>query len=111
RQPEAAVPDHDGAAAVLTLGDRALEVAVVERMVLHLDREPLVLGVARGSARYGPRLEHPVHLEPQVVVEPRRIMLLDDEARVLRSADGVLSAGLLGPREIALGAVGGELFL
>ena len=40
--PEAAIPQHHRAAAILALRDRAFEVAIVERMILHLDREPLV---------------------------------------------------------------------
>jgi hypothetical protein len=42
RRPEPAVPEHDGAAAVLALGDRAFEVAIVERVVLDLDGQALV---------------------------------------------------------------------
>jgi hypothetical protein len=43
--PIAAVPQHDRAAAILTLGYRSFEVAVVERMIFDLDRKPLVMGV------------------------------------------------------------------
>ena len=41
RDPVAAVPQLHRAAAILALRDGALEVAVVERMVLDLDRQPL----------------------------------------------------------------------
>jgi hypothetical protein len=43
--PIAAVPQHDRAAAILTLGYRPFEVAVVERMIFDLDRKPFVMGV------------------------------------------------------------------
>ncbi len=79
RFPRAPVPDHDGAAAILSFGNRAFEVAVVERVVLDLDREPLVGRIGRGSARHGPGLEDAVELEPQVVMEPASRMFLDDE--------------------------------
>src|SRR5204863_5667289 len=41
RHPEAAIPQHHRAAAVFPFRDRALEVAVVERMVLDLNRQSL----------------------------------------------------------------------
>ena len=43
--PIAAVPQHDRAAAILTLRDRPFEVAIIERMIFDLDRKPLVMGV------------------------------------------------------------------
>ena len=46
--PVAAVPELHRAAAILALGDGALEVAIVERMILDLHRQPLVV---RGRAR------------------------------------------------------------
>src|SRR2546423_1802946 len=47
RGPEAAVPEHDGAAAILALRDGALEVPVIERVILGLYGEALVAGVKR----------------------------------------------------------------
>ena len=41
--PEAAIPQHDRAAAILSFGDGAFEVAVIERVVLGLHGKPLVL--------------------------------------------------------------------
>ena len=72
RQPVAAIPQLHGAAAVLALWNRAFEVAVVERMVLDLHREPLVVRIERRPARDGPRLEDAVELQAQVVVQARR---------------------------------------
>ena len=45
RLPIAAVPQHDRAAAILTLGNRPFEVAIIERMIFDLDRKALVMGV------------------------------------------------------------------
>ncbi len=45
--PVAAIPQHHRAAAVLALGDRPFEVAVVQRVVLDLHGEALVGGVQR----------------------------------------------------------------
>jgi hypothetical protein len=41
--PDAAIPQHDGAAAILVVRDGAFEIAVVQRVILDLDREPLVV--------------------------------------------------------------------
>src|SRR5947208_2227707 len=62
RLPIAAVPQLDRAAAILALGDGALEVAIVERVILDLDGEPLVMGIQGRAARDGPRLEHAIQL-------------------------------------------------
>ena len=51
RLPRSAVPKHHRAAAILTLWDRPLEGSVIERRILHMHREPFVLGVGAGAAR------------------------------------------------------------
>ena len=47
RRPEAAVPELHGAAAVLALRNRALEIPVIERVILDFDREPSFGGIER----------------------------------------------------------------
>jgi hypothetical protein len=54
RRPEAPVPQHDGPAAILAFGDRALEVAVVEGVVLGFDRQALVCRIEGGALGDGP---------------------------------------------------------
>src|SRR6202011_4603490 len=109
RIPIAAVPELHRATAILVLRNRAFEIAVVERMVLDLDREPLVMRVERRSSRDGPGFENTVEFEPQIVVQPRRVMLLDDEAALLGRGDLDVAGGLRGLFEISLLAIGGEL--
>ncbi len=58
--PRAAVPDHDGAAAIFALRDGALEAVVVDRMILDMDGEPLF---ARES-RLGPRVTAQLFMTP-----------------------------------------------
>ena len=77
--PAAPVPDDDGAGAVVALGDHALEVAVLDGVVLDLHREALLGGVERRPLRDGPRPEDAAPLEAQVVVEAGGGVLLDDE--------------------------------
>src|SRR3981189_2114169 len=78
-QPVAAIPELHRAAAILALGNGALEVAVVERMVLDLDRQPLVVRIERGAAGHCPRLEGAVEFESKVVMQARGVVALDDE--------------------------------
>ena len=110
RGPVAAVPDLDGAAAVLALGDGALEVAVAERVVLDLDGEALVVRVERRAAGDGPGLEDAAELEAEVEMQAGGVVLLDDVAGAVGRADGAAAVGLGGLLEVALGAVAVEAF-
>ena len=90
-------------------GNGAFEVAVVERMVLDLDRQPLAVRIERRALGHRPRLEDAVELEPEIVVQARRVMPLDDEAQLpAPAATAALPDGSAGLVEIALGAIGGE---
>src|SRR2546428_2672186 len=84
RHPIAPIPELNGTAAILTLGNRALEISVVERVIFHFDGQPFVVGVERRAARYRPGFEHPVEFEAQIVMEPRRRVLLNHEAWIFR---------------------------
>ena len=79
----APIPDLDGARAVLALGDLALEVRVLERMVLDVHGEVALARLERDALRHRPARERTVPLEPEVVVEPPRSVPLDDEDRLL----------------------------
>src|SRR5262245_26947890 len=100
RIPLAAVPDQHSAAAVLSLRDGSLEFVVLDRVVLHLDRETLLARHEARAARHGPALHHAVELEPQVVMQPARRMLLDDERIALGTARA--AARLRGDVELTL---------
>ena len=65
----------------------AFEIVVFDRMILNLDRKPLLAGNETRAAGHRPALHYPVEFEPQIVMEPPRRMLLDDE--------GERGAGLL----------------
>ena len=96
RDPGAAVPQQHRAAAVLAFGDHALETAIVERMVLDLDGEPLLAGVEARSLRHRPALQDAVELETEIEVQPARLVLLDDERESGAAAflrEGRLPAG------------------
>ena len=98
--PPPAVPEHDGTRPVLALRDHTLEGPVFDRVVLDAHREPLVARVEGRALRHGPAQQDPVQLQAEVVVEPRRRVLLD---AVRRPAGGAgLTRGLGRPGEVAL---------
>ena len=89
--PITAIPQHDRAAAILTLGDRPFKVAIIEGMIFDLDRKPLVIGIERRSFGHSPGFENAIQLEPQIVVELGGVVLLDDEAATGRWLDRIRS--------------------
>ena len=107
RGPAAAIPHDHRAAAVLALRNVALEVEILDRMVLGAHREPLLAQREARAAGDGPALEHAVELEPQVVVKPAGGMLLHHElaGRVSRG----LRLRLRRPCEVALAGIFDEL--
>src|SRR5216683_4614925 len=106
----AAVPDLHGATAVLALWDLTREVDVVQRVVLDVDGEVVLLGVRRDSSGHGPRDKYPILLEPEIPVQAARGMLLHHEPRRLGDFLWHLGAGFWCFLEIPLGFVLGELF-
>jgi hypothetical protein len=104
----AGVPDLHRARAVLALRDVPLEVDVLERVVLGVDRLAVLLRVLRDPVRDRPAREHAVALEPQVPVEAAGVVLLDDEARQLRLRLALAPSRLLRLLEVALLLVVGE---
>src|SRR5262245_37776586 len=78
-------------------------------MILDLDGEALLAGIEGRAACHGPGLEHAIHLESEIVMQACRVVLLDDEARVLGLANASLARGLGRLLEVALGAVLREL--
>ena len=107
RRPGATVPQHHRAAAILALGDRALKFSVGHWVVFGPHREPLVLWVEAWPTGHRPRFQHAVDLDPEVPVEPRGVVLLNDE--LIAGLAGLLLARRFGGQlEIALGVIGGE---
>ena len=106
--PGATIPELHRAAAILALGNRAFEIAIVEWVILDLDGQALVVRIERGSARYRPGLEHAIEFEPEIVMQPRRIVALDDEAQPLPLRDSRFAGRLGGQAEVAFCAIGSE---
>ncbi len=92
---DAAIPDLDRPGAVLARGDRALEVRVVERVILDVDGEMALACPKRDTFRHRPARERTVPLEPKVVVETARGVPLHDETRRCDIAV-ILAEGLRG---------------
>ena len=62
-------------------------------MVFDFDRQALVVGIERRTFCHRPGLEHAIQLQPQIVMQARRGMFLDDEAKMLGRANGSCPLG------------------
>src|SRR2546427_9673019 len=94
-----------------TLFRSPLEIAVLERVVFDVAREPLVRPVGRGALGDRPGPEHAIHLETQIPVEPPGGVHMDHEeaARGRGGARGRWTgARLRRAVQRPLGAVGTE---
>ncbi len=109
RRPETAIPNHHGAAAVLTFGNGAFEVAVVERMIFDFNGEALDLRIDGRTLGDGPGFEYAIEFETKIVMQSRCVVLLDYEAQMLRRPDESGPTRFGGFREVALGAIFGKL--
>jgi hypothetical protein len=79
------IPDLDRSGAVLPRGDDALEIGVLEWMILDVHgKVPLALA-KRDPFRHRPARERAVALEPEVVVEAPRVVPLDHEPPLTRT--------------------------
>jgi hypothetical protein len=95
-----AVPDLHRPGAVLALRDLAVEVQVLEGMVLGAHRQPVLVGMVGDPPRDRPGGQRPFVLQAQVPVKARGVVLLDHEPEALRP--GVAAArGLGGLGEVA----------
>ena len=79
RRVDAAVPDDHLARPVLPGRNYAFERSIVVGMVFHMHGEALFVTIERGPFGNRPRQEDTVAFEPEVVVQSRSGMLLDDE--------------------------------
>src|SRR3954454_3571335 len=100
----ARVPDRHRPRAVLPSRDLAVEVDVLERMVLGANGEAVVLGGRGNAAGKSPRGEDAVAFQAQVPVQAPSVVLLDHEAilpRLLRALTA-LRLRRLGERPLRL---------
>src|SRR5580765_4426319 len=101
----AGVPHDRRAGAIVPLGNEPLEVGVLDGMVFDVHGEALLVGTHRRALGHGPALQHAVDLEPQIVVEPARRVLVDDEpvpAGRAGSAEGLRGRGWIALAPILL---------
>ena len=105
-KPQTLVPDDDFTGAVVALGNDALEVGVLHRMVLDHHGEALFRDVGGRALGNGPAHECAAPLESEVVVEPGRRVFLDHEH------PGFGPVGLVGKSKAAkgFGGLGGRAF-
>src|SRR5438874_409873 len=98
------VPKHHRPGPVIAFGDDALELPVVERMVLNHHGQALVGGVDRWPFWNSPALERPCGFEAKIVMKVRCLMLLNCEPERPRS-DSFRPAWFGASRELPFGLV------
>ena len=76
------IPDNHGAGAVVTGRNQTFEMAIVERVIFGVYSQALLRRVGRRALRHGPRRQHTVDLEADVVVHASRCVLLHHENRI-----------------------------
>jgi hypothetical protein len=104
RVVRAAVPNERVAAAIFAVRYSPFEAAVFERMIFGLHGEPLDVRVVARTFGHGPARQRVIHLEAQVVMQPRRVVLVNHEGGLRGRLDGP-RRGLRGHRKVALGLV------
>src|SRR6185437_13586904 len=105
RQPQALVPHHDRAAAIFALRDDALEIDIVDGMVLDLAGEALHRGIEAQSFGHRPAFQDARHLQAEIEMEMACRVLLHDKAQRFQATLLDAALGLGRPREIALSPV------
>ena len=99
----APVPHDHVAGPVLPARDHILEVEVLDRVILGVLRQAPLVGVEGWPLGDRPAGEHPVHLEPQVVMEAGGPMAVHHEAS--RAVAHVAGCRLRGAGKVPLAAV------
>jgi hypothetical protein len=100
RLPLAAVPDDHRARAIFALRNISLEIKVFDRVVLSANRKPLISDRKARALGDRPAFQNPIHLEPQIVMQPARRVFLHDEFSTL--APDSRTCRLRSPGEVAL---------
>src|SRR5690625_2521242 len=100
RLPPATIPEKDSAAAIFILWDRPFEITIFERVILGLDRQTFLARHEAWALGHGPAFQHAIHFQTKIVMQPARIMFLDEIAVALRGR--VPALRFRGFREIAL---------
>jgi hypothetical protein len=110
-QVGAAIPDPDRAGPVLAGRDLTLEVEILQRVVLRMDRLAVFAGIVGDPVGHRPGDRDAAVLEPQVPVKSTRAVFLHDEARRPTAAPPSLRRRLRGGAEVPAALVLGELSL
>src|SRR5258708_12429098 len=73
------VPSHHSSCAVLAGGNHTLELGIFEGMVLRTYGQTLLGRVHRRPLGDRPRCQYAIDRQPEIIVQPTRVMLLNDK--------------------------------
>lgn len=106
RLPDTAVPDDHVPCTIVAFRDMALEIGVVQRVILHMHRQAAHLGVQRRAFGDRPAFQGAIELQAEVVVQMTGVVFLDAELqRMGPFATFAFAAGLGCGVEVALARV------
>ena len=74
------VPQQHAAGAVISRRDRPFKIAVGDGVIFYMDCKSFLLRIKRGPFWDGPREQHAVQLQAQVVMQSARAMSLNTKA-------------------------------
>ena len=77
--PYPSIPDDHGSSAVVPFRNDPLEVTILERVILNFYREALVGRICGRALGDRPRHEDAIQFEPQIPMQPRRIVHVHDQ--------------------------------
>ena len=83
RLPASPVPQHDRAAAIFALRDCPFECSIRQRMVFGVHGQPFVGRIKAWSLRDSPAQQNAVEFQPEIVMQPRGVMFLDQIGKSL----------------------------
>src|SRR5262245_46038067 len=75
----ARIPNHDCASAIVSFRDGAFEMFVYKGMVLDLNSQAPIPASSWEALWHSPRLKNTFHFEPEIVMEMRCGVLLDNK--------------------------------
>ncbi len=104
--PTPCIPDDNCTTTVLAFRDRAFEVRIFKRMVLHMHGQSLFARNKAWTSRHRPTFQHAIHLKAKIIMQSASIMFLHDKE--LAFCARRLTARLVSQGKIAFPAIGFE---
>src|SRR5687767_10213416 len=77
------IPNNNGSRTIVTRWNDAFKCAVIVRVIFHHHGEPSVCWIERWSFGNGPAFQHPFYFQPEVIMQVRSGMFLDNKPELI----------------------------